>query len=128
VLDLTECVVDLRNALENAELFARKAYVDFWADWFVNATTQLDQMEPVPPFHPNLLPKTGYNLKSRQAMAAAVQAFVFGGMGSWNDLSFSDEELQNEYVQVTRNLYRAVMATISAATNAFDVRVGALMA
>lgn len=125
-LDVSHSISDLRGALEAAEQFARKAYVDFWADWFTNALSQLDSVEPIPPFHVSILPKMGYNLRARQLMAAAVQSFVFGGMGSWNDLSFSDEELQYEYVQVTRNLYKAVMGAFVAATNAYDANVGAL--
>ena len=125
-VELPPATADLRAALEAAERFARRAYVDFWADWFINALAQLDAVEPNAPFHGNIFPKSGYSLRARQTLAAAVQSFVFGGMGSWNDLSFNDADLQRDYVQVTRDLDRAVMAALVAATNAFDVGVGAL--
>jgi hypothetical protein len=125
-VDLAQACTELRLAIDAAEVFARRAYVDFWADWFIHALSLLDSVEPIPPFHRNLLPKNGYSLRARQTLSAAVQSFVFGGMGSWNDLSFNDEELQRDYVQVTRNLYKAVMAALVGATNAFDASIGAI--
>jgi hypothetical protein len=127
-VDLIHANSDLRAAIDEAEAFARRAYVDFWADWFINALSLLDSVDPIPPFHRNLLPKNGYSLRARQTLSAAVQSFVFGGMGSWNDLNFNDEDLQRDYFQVTRNLYKAVMAALVGATNAYDANVGAVTA
>ncbi len=51
-------------------------------------------------------------------MAASVAAFVFGGMGSWNDTGFADREMQARYERVTRQLYIAVMDGLVTAVNA----------
>jgi hypothetical protein len=45
---------------------------------------------------------------------ACRKAWVFGGMGSWNDIGFEKEETQKEYDRVSENLYQAVTTTIQA--------------
>jgi hypothetical protein len=47
---------------------------------------------------------------------AAQSAWVFGGMGSWNDMSFDGEE-QREYEEVSEQLFTAVNNAICVATN-----------
>ena len=49
-------------------------------------------------------------------MAAACKAYVFGGMGPWNDMSF-DGDAGVEYDAVTRSLHQAVMTAIDVAAN-----------
>jgi hypothetical protein len=46
-----------------------------------------------------------------------VGAFVFGGMGSWNDCGFDDRKLQAQYEQVTKKLYVAVMDALVSGVN-----------
>ena len=44
-------------------------------------------------------------------------AYVFGGMGTWNDL-FAEEEFDvEEYNRVSENLFSILMETIVVATN-----------
>jgi hypothetical protein len=47
----------------------------------------------------------------------ASQAWVFGGMGSWNDLGFPDAADNDRYRAVTAGLYDAVLGAIAAAAN-----------
>ena len=50
-------------------------------------------------------------------MAAA--SWVFGGMGSWNDIGFvPDDPMAPEYESVSADLYSAVLAALGAAANA----------
>ena len=67
------------------------------------------------PYHPDLLPPETDSLR-RRLMAAACQAYVFGGMGSWNDIWF-DGDAGAEYEVVTRSLYQAVMSAVDAVAN-----------
>jgi hypothetical protein len=39
-------------------------------------------------------------------VAAASKAWVFGWMGSWNDMGFEDKAEQQEYDEVSRELSR----------------------
>lgn len=48
---------------------------------------------------------------------ACQSAWVFGGMGSWNDLAF-DGAAQVEYEQVSERLFHTVVDVIQTAANA----------
>ncbi|GAB3914442.1 hypothetical protein GCM10011575_44990 [Microlunatus endophyticus] len=50
-------------------------------------------------------------------MAAGSRAWVFGGMGSWNDLGFPDEGVEQDYEQLSSTLFAAVLTAITTATN-----------
>jgi hypothetical protein len=112
---------DLLAAIVAAENFASRAGEDArnWAEWFRKAANLLASEKPLPPS--DILPKAGYSLKARQIFASAAQAFVFGGMGSWNDLYYEDATLAGEYDRVTRLLYQSVMNALVVSANAFDV-------
>jgi hypothetical protein len=58
-----------------------------------------------------------YSREARQLLSACERAWVFGGMGSWNDLGFREGDLQRRYDQVTPSLYEAVVGGIAAAVN-----------
>jgi len=48
---------------------------------------------------------------------ASRSAWVFGGMGSWNDMGF-EGAAREEYESVSEDLYQTVNDTIVAAVNA----------
>jgi hypothetical protein len=115
---------DLRAALDAIRGFA-EGDVDIadWAAWFREALRLLDVSEPVIPYNPDLAPE-GLPLESRQMLAAAVKSWVFGGMGSWNDLASLDPARKAEYDQRTDELYRSVLAALIAVTRGpLSVRV-----
>ena len=58
-----------------------------------------------------LLPKSAYQL-----LTAAQAAWVFGGMGSWNDLGFQGQD-QQTYDKLSEELYQLLNAAIVQATN-----------
>jgi hypothetical protein len=105
----------LRSALREIEEFANRSGLDDWSPWFARAEALLDAPAPSPPYHADMLPSDA-SLQRRQLAAAAVQAWVFGGMGSWNDMGPSDSALPGEYEQVSRQLYDALLNALSAAT------------
>ena len=108
---------DLRVALDSIKGFAGSdAVLDSWTMWFTEALRLLDAPEPVIPYNPDLAPAT-FPLESRQLLAAAVKAWVFGGMGSWNDLGFSDTARQAEYYRRTDALYRSVLEALLSITS-----------
>ncbi|TDQ02721.1 MULTISPECIES: hypothetical protein [unclassified Leifsonia] len=116
VVDLGSARTDLRTALQAIERFAQSTDLRSWAGWFAQALGLLDTSEPVIPYNPDLAPSTAPT-ENRQLLAAAVQAWVFGGMGSWNDLVFQDEAQQSAYLDVTRRLYATVLTAIATAAN-----------
>jgi len=111
----------LRKAISDAISFSRKPEVGIghWAEIFEKALQCLESPVTLMPYHPDMLPETGFNLEARQVMAAATQAYVFGGMGSWNDMGFAKKGLNNEYQKTTKELYEAVKLSIVIASNSY---------
>jgi hypothetical protein len=111
----------LRQAVSQAEKFSKRPDVNAsnWADWFNKSLELLDSSSPTTPFHPDMIPTSGFTLEARQVLASAAQSYVFGGMGSWNDMGFEKPELNKEYGRVTKELYEAVKFAITMASNSF---------
>jgi hypothetical protein len=114
---------NLQAALVKAQEFALRPEVDLgnFVDCFSSALRMLDSSQPEGAYHPDLLPPSGYGLAARQVLAGATQAYVFGGMGSWNDIGFTDKNLNEEYEKVTRELFEAVKFALLSASNSFEI-------
>jgi hypothetical protein len=106
----------LRVALAEIRTFAETNDLETWAPWFAKSATLLDDPEPVPPYHRDLLPSDA-SLSRRQLAAAVVQGWVFGGMGSWNDVGLADPEAEREYEHVGANMYSVLLVALPAAVN-----------
>jgi hypothetical protein len=107
----------LIGALEEIEVFAREQRLGDWADWFADARRLAAAEHPQPPYHPDMLPALGFARPARQLLAMATRVWVFGGMGSWNDLVFEARE-EDEYNRLSAKLYAAVLGAFVAAVNA----------
>ncbi len=118
--DLSAARDDLRRALQQTLSFVARADIAYtnWRAVFEGALEALDNARPP---RSDLLPGAGFGLEARQLMASASRAYVFGGMGSWNDLGF-DGALNDEYNRVSGALYAAVKAATLAAANGYEAR------
>ncbi|MFF2051356.1 hypothetical protein ACFVU2_07110 [Leifsonia sp. NPDC058194] len=65
------------------------------------------------PYNADLAPAT-LPLDARQLLAAAVTAWVFGGVGSWNDIGFANTARRSGHDPLTDTLYRSVLAALVA--------------
>lgn len=54
-----------------------------------------------------------------QVLNACQSAWVFGGMGSWNDMGFSDNEVHKQYEELSDMLFNLVNLSIIVASNPF---------
>lgn len=117
--DLAVATSQLRQAVKDAWAFANAHDLMPFATWFEDALSIADSPSPEPPYHGDMLPPNGYSLEARQLLAMATRSWVFGGMGSWNDVGFSDQDVQAEYHEITTRLYRSVLDGVRTATNAF---------
>ena len=107
----------LSAALLSIEEFSRQVDAGLWTAWFQEALTALESPQPAARFHDDALPRIGYETQARQLFAAAVNAWVFGGMGSWNDQGFPGREA--EYRNVTDDLYTSVIRALAVAVNSW---------
>jgi hypothetical protein len=55
-------------------------------------------------------------LEAKQLLASAQAAWVFGGMGSWNDLGFDGND-QQEYTALSDELFLLLNQAIGATVN-----------
>ena len=107
---------DLENTLVEAQNFSERRKFG-WGEWFGKAIELLHDPSPVLPFYTDLLPTTFKNIKVRQLLAGALQGWVFGELGSWNDTYIGDSSLEKEYQQISKNLYAAVIQSVGSVAN-----------
>jgi len=67
-------------------------------------------------YHDDLAPDRALPLAATQILWAAQAAWVFGGMGSWNDLWFEGDD-QSLYEQLSEDLYQLLNVAIVIAAN-----------
>ncbi|MBI1827451.1 MAG: hypothetical protein HY287_05240 [Planctomycetes bacterium] len=107
----------LLDTLTQIESFARRHDLEYFADRFAQARACLSAQDPLTAvFHRDLAPGGALTLRGARLLACSQAAWVFGGMGSWNDLGFDGPE-QSEYLQVTNRLYDLINRAISAGAN-----------
>jgi len=111
----------LEHVLKQIEAFALRHNLEFWADYFRKGLEAMTSTAPInQTYHKDLLPNTGYSLEAKQLIAAAGQAWVFGGMGSWNDLSFDDMTENKEYERLSEELYAAINLCVEESVNSYS--------
>ncbi|TWU02563.1 hypothetical protein [Stieleria varia] len=117
---LSEAKTRLRLALDRIHAFATKHALSIWAETFDRArkvlegTTEQNSGNETFFVYPNCCPRD-----ARQLFSAASAAWVFGGMGSWNDLGFDPESEHREYEELSAELYQAILFAIQQGSNAF---------
>jgi len=113
---------DLRNRLiKNLTAlgeFARTHNLSDFANAFDSGIQQLSAQDPRNNMYPKDLPPVGsLPLAAAQLLGASEAAWVFGGMGSWNDLTFQGGD-QTKYDELSEELYQLLNAAIVSAANA----------
>ena len=102
--------------------FCRKNKIEAFPKFFETALLSLDSDSPLDGVgYPGIVPKHALSLDARQLLGAAQAAWVFGGMGSWNDLGFTGEE-KTIYDGLSEELYLLIINAILYATNTSNNR------
>lgn len=110
---------ELKDTLTKIADFANKTGLQNWAEIFNHAKSMLDSAEPEKGYPwSNLIDANTYSLQERQLFYAAAQSWVFGGMGSWNDLSFENEDDATLYDVLSEQLYDTIICAFVAVVNA----------
>ena len=88
----------LKQTLISISEFAMIQKLEYWVKQFDSALEALTNLSPKQnSFCKEIIPIKNYSLSSQQLLFTAEQAWVFGGMGSWNDVGFSDIDAQEKY-------------------------------
>ena len=117
---------ELTSTLAAVSQFAWRKELDAFARLFDQALQALQSDDPLAgQFHSDLAPAAALGLPSRQLLGAASAAWVFGGMGSWNDLGFEGVDGRT-YEALSERLFAAIVrAIVEGANGSFAVDVPA---
>ncbi len=107
----------LQSNLGEIEAFARGQKLFNFAYCFRSALEALESDDPIAlSYSPDIVPPGFLGVEARRILVAAQKAWVFGGMGSWNDLGFEGED-QKRYDCLSRELYALCNLALMAAAN-----------
>jgi hypothetical protein len=110
-------IADARSALDaalaGARAFAQQANLPEWSARFTEAMETDDDR---PPYQPDLMDPS-FPDEARRLVAKASRSWVFGGMGSWNDVGFKNDEQRAAHANVSSRLFDALMTACVAAVN-----------
>ncbi|RYE53467.1 MAG: hypothetical protein EOP48_14340 [Sphingobacteriales bacterium] len=110
----------LRHTLTEIAEFAFKQNLQDWGEQFDQARLILDSSSPEDNYyHKDLIPPHNYSLIAKQILFSAGTSWVFGGMGSWNDLGFDRKEDNENYERLSEQLYSTIHEAVISATNTF---------
>ena len=116
--DLELVATRFRSALTDILAFSRKQKLDGFSACFARALETLESRgEKRHGYHSDLVAEGVTPQLATRLLDACQSAWVFGGMGSWNDMGFERAE-QNEYDRVSDQLFTTINDTIQSATNA----------
>jgi len=90
---------ELNNILAAIADFAFKNNFPSWGQVFEKANRNLESLTP------------------KQILFSAGSAWVFGGMGSWNDIGFEKEETNKLYDELSAKLYDCINKSVIAVLN-----------
>jgi len=114
--DYSHAKAAFEAALTRIHAFSLKHNCDGFTECFARAIQSLSDESSAHGYYKDLY-ELGSLTKSAEAMLDAAQsAWVFGGMGSWNDMGFDGEE-QQEYEAASDQLFSAINNAICVATN-----------
>ncbi len=105
----------LGESLNNISEFAEDSGLTDWHTVFKKALSKLTSNEPGQDYYNPKIHPDNYPLFSRQLLFAACCAWVFDGMGSWNDTLNSTEQ----YDRVSEDLYDSIIQAIIAVVNSY---------
>lgn len=115
--DLEQLKLELKQCLQQIAQFSRSQTLEGFAEAFESGVARLESPDPLADaYHTDIVPPGFLSLAANQLLSSAQAAWVFGGMGSWNDLGF-EGETQARYDHLSEELYRLLNGAIAAAAN-----------
>jgi hypothetical protein len=119
--DLEKLKSELKQVLEEILDFARAQNVGGFTKAFESGLERLQSQTPLEGLYVKDVAPEGYlSLAAAQLLGAAQAAWVFGGMGSWNDMGF-EGQIQVRYEKVSEKLYQTLNRAIIAAANSRSI-------
>lgn len=115
--DLSATKDKLDKTLTEIAAFAFAQDLTNWGELFENAKALLHDNKL--PDTDHLVPTSPFSVTARQLLLAASASWVFGGMGSWNDVGFSSDKEYAKYDKLSEQLHDGINEAIMAAVNIY---------
>lgn len=123
-IDLVALRNDLNSTLSSIEAFATRQGLGYFAGAFRKAHDVLDSNDPLADvYHSDLVSDPRMSIEARRLLGAAQTSWVFGGMGSWNDVGF-DGSYRHEYEELSDRLFALLILVICGAVNSVVADTG----
>lgn len=119
--DVSATKQSLAATLTAVKAFALKQQLDNWTGVFDRALKLLESAAPAEGWYEQLIDTSAYSLIALQLLYSAMSSYVFGGMGSWNDLVFDRDEDNRTYEELSAQLYDRVNRALLSGINSFPV-------
>jgi hypothetical protein len=114
---LNDIIVKLTESLTKIHHFSEKQDCGGFTNMFAEALdTLVSKGKNLHGYHKDLAPEGFLSLEALTILDACQTAWVFGGMGSWNDMSFKGDT-QKEYDTLSEQLFQTVNEAIAAGAN-----------
>jgi hypothetical protein len=108
---------ELEVVLSKLEDFAIQQHLTAFAGSFRQAIDGFGAERPLATvYHSDIAPSTRISPDAKILLAAAQAAWVFGGMGSWNDLAF-EGQADADYNLLSDRLFSLLVQTVQEAAN-----------
>jgi hypothetical protein len=122
--DLFAVEKQLAASLLQIRDFAAEHKLSNWTNCFELAYQALQsERDPLESLQAFLIYRDCCPSQASRLLSASAKAWVFGGMGSWNDLIFKTAVDHEEYERLSSELYLAIMNAIRHACSAFTTDV-----
>ncbi len=113
-IDIEKASRELCGILQRAVALTRKHELDFWRQAFETGLQNLEAMTE--PDLEGIALQNQLSLPEAKLLAAAQSSWVFGGMGSWNDIGFDGQD-QKEYESISNELFRLLRDALPSVVN-----------
>lgn len=111
---------EMSELLAELAEFADAKNLDGYSRQFESAKMMLESEAPEKESHlASIIPVDNYSLVAKQNIFAACRAWVFGGMGSWSDLTFGSKGDYEIYERLSKRLYKSIIEAIMAGVNSY---------
>lgn len=107
---------ELLKSITDCRDFAKQHELNGFHNCFESAINCLEESDFSKVYHQDNIPVVRNKEECKSILFSCQLAWVFGGMGSWNDLGFRGQE-QCRYEQISDRLYNVICHAIPCATN-----------
>ena len=114
--DLTAIEADFKKALQAIHAFSARENCTGFTDSFAKALQAMANPQAETEYHKDLVPQDQLGATATGMLKAASCAWVFGGMGSWNDMGFQGAA-QQEYEKVSDDLFNVMNEAVAVAAS-----------